>query len=252
MEDTGNLEAMVRGVSATPLQSRPGERVAYSPWAGYAILGEVARRVDGAPTYRQMMTDRLFAPLEMHDSTIGASTTAPRRVPVVLREAGEGVAERASLESLNVILDQDAERPSGGAFSTAADVFRFAEMLRREGRLGERRILSPALARYALRNHTGDLPNTFWDYAKEMRSIPEHPANFGLGVQVRGVGHHLTPLGQTASPSAFGAIGGGSTGLVVDPDRELTFVFLSAGFLEGLNHYARMQRLADLAIACAD
>jgi len=59
----------------------------------------------------------------------------------------------------------------------------------------------------------------------------------------------LAFLGHTASSRAFGAVGGGSTLLLVDPDRDLTFVFLSAGFIDGLDHFARLQQLSDLALA---
>lgn len=66
-------------------------------------------------------------------------------------------------------------------------------------------------------------------------------------------GHYLTGAGQTASPRAFYAVGGGSTMWMVDPDRDLTFVFLCAGLLDGLAHLQRLQRLSDLALAaCID
>jgi CubicO group peptidase (beta-lactamase class C family) len=251
--EMGNLAAMVDGVSRTPLQSTPGQRVAYSPWAGYAILGEVVRRVDPLNRrLRDILAEDVFAPLGMSDTALGLrEDLAARRVPVVLRDPTEGVAERTGLESLNDLLDSEAERPSGGAFSTGEDVLAFAEMLRNRGAAAHERVLSQAIVDFAVRNHTGQLPNTFWDSAKEMRDIPEFPANLGLGLYTRGQGVHLTPLGLTSSPSAFGAIGGGSTGFVVDPTRALSFVFLSAGFLEGLAHFQRMQRLSDLAMACA-
>lgn len=70
-----------------------------------------------------------------------------------------------------------------------------------------------------------------------------------MGGYVRGTGHHLTPFGHTASPRAFGAVGGGSTMWMVDPERDLTVVFLSAGFLDGLDHFQRLQQLGDLALA---
>lgn len=252
--DMGNLEAMVRGVCDTPLQSLPGTRVAYTPWAGYAILAEIARRADARRRrFRDILAEDVFAPIGMADTSLGVRPDlAARRVPVVLREQTEGVAERSNLESFNAVLDDEAERPSGGVFSTAEDVFAFAEMLRRRGGAANGRVLSEAMLGFALRNHTGDRPNTFWDYAKEMRGIDEFPANLGLGVYVRGEGVHLTPLGLLSSPDSFGGIGGGSTGFIVDPQRRLTFVFLSAGFLEGLNHFQRMRRLADMVVACVE
>jgi CubicO group peptidase (beta-lactamase class C family) len=94
------------------------------------------------------------------------------------------------------------------------------------------------------------MPNEFWDFNKEAADLPEFPANFSLGGgYVRGTGHHLTPFGQLASPSAFGAVGSGTTCWMVDPVRELTVVFLSSGLVEGLRHFQRLQRVNDLALA---
>ena len=86
--------------------------------------------------------------------------------------------------------------------------------------------------------------------AASQEKFPDYPANFTLlGSYVRGTGEFLTPAGLTASPSALAAMGGGSTGWLIDTERDLTFIFLSAGFIEGLAHPRRLQRLADLAIA---
>jgi hypothetical protein len=37
------------------------------------------------------------------------------------------------------------------------------------------------------------------------------------------------------------------TGWLIDTDRDLTFIFLSAGFIEGLAHPRRLSRFCDLA-----
>ena len=156
------------------------------------------------------------------------------------------------MESLNKVIDNEAEIPGGGAFTNCADASRFAEMLRNAGTLNGVRILSPSLIRYALRNHTGDLPNGFWDFSREQRGIDQFPARFTLlGGYTRDAGHYLSPMGLTASPGSYAAVGGGSTMIMFDPERDLSFVFLSAGFLDGLHHFQRLQKLADLALATA-
>ncbi|WP_437041704.1 hypothetical protein [Streptomyces sp. enrichment culture] len=38
---------------------------------------------------------------------------------------------------------------------------------------------------------------------------------------------------------------------MVDPQRDLTVVFLSAGFVEGRSHFSRLQRINDLALPAA-
>ena len=39
---------------------------------------------------------------------------------------------------------------------------------------------------------------------------------------------------------------------MVDPARDLTFVFLSSGLIEGLAHIDRLSRHSDLAIAACE
>lgn len=56
----------------------------------------------------------------------------------------------------------------------------------------------------------------------------------------------------TASSRAFCGVGGASTMWIVDPARDLTFVFLSSGFMEELVHFERFSRLSDLALAACE
>ena len=80
--------------------------------------------------------------------------------------------------------------------------------------------------------------------------FPTFPANFSLlGGYVRGQGDSFNMVSPTASPNAMVAVGGASTGWLLDTDRDLTVIFLSAGFVEGLEHPKRLARIYDLAIA---
>jgi CubicO group peptidase (beta-lactamase class C family) len=136
--------------------------------------------------------------------------------------------------------------------TTIADAVRFIEMLRRGGSLDGLRILSPTLTAYALRNHTGDQSNGFWGYSREERGIEPFPARFTLlGGYTRSKGHHIAAMGLTASLGSCATVGSGSTMLMFGPERRLSFTFLSAGFLEGLHQFRRLQRLSDLALAAA-
>lgn len=249
------LSQIVPAICNMPLAYEPGSQVTYCPFAGHAILGEVIARLDPAGRgFNKILREDVFLPLGMVDTSYGMPVGAPRRVPLVQREAGPGgLADRSLLELLNSAVDEEAELCGGGAFGTASDVYRFAEMLRRGGAVDGVRMLSPAITEYALQNHTGKLRNTAWDYSRRMRGIPEYPANFALaGGYMRGEGFFLSAAGSTASPGSFVAVGGGSTMFLIDPARDLTFVFLCAGLLEGLNHFVRLQRLSDLALAAVE
>jgi CubicO group peptidase (beta-lactamase class C family) len=101
----------------------------------------------------------------------------------------------------------------------------------------------------ATRNHTGAMPNDIWDYAVEARGWPVFPAYLGLGFFLRGKGFHPTPFGSLASPRTFGGVGAGSTTFFIDPERELSFAFLSTGLMEETRSTERHQRIADLVLA---
>lgn len=73
-----------------------------------------------------------------------------------------------------------------------------------------------------------------------------------LGGYVRGEGGNICGSGFTSSPGTIYAVGGGTTMLMVDPERQLTFVFLSCSLVEGLTHFARLRRLSDLALAACE
>lgn len=251
-EIQGDLHRAAELLAPLPALHRPGLRVIYSPWESFAILGECVHRLDPAHrSLRDYLREEIFDVLGMPDTSLGAPVDDPRRVPVKIPHAG-GAAQAASvIESLNRA-DESYEFAAGGVLSTTSDVFRFADALRRGGGDDHGRILSRALTEYAAQNHTGDLQNEFWDFNKEAADLPDFPANFSLlGGYVRGAGHFFTPLGITASPRAFGAAGSGSTGWMVDPERDLTVVFLSSGLVEGLAHFERLQRIYDLALASA-
>lgn len=139
--------------------------------------------------------------------------------------------------------------PWVGIVSTVPDMFRFAEMLRQGGALDGRRILSPAILQLAQRNWTADRPNELEMQRTRERGWDPMPASIGLGFSLRGtaMGHHL--FGTLASPGTFGNYGAGTTLFWVDPERDLTFVCLSAGLMESTANLERFQRLSDIAIS---
>jgi CubicO group peptidase (beta-lactamase class C family) len=168
---------------------------------------------------------------------------------VVVRDRSPGIFEPDLLEAFNVLVTADAEIPAGSAVSTVADLFRWAEALRRGGELDGQRVLSSALVRLATTNHTGAMPNGFYAFACEQRGWDPFPANIGLSFWIRGTGIFPTYFGVTSSPRTFGGLGAGSAMFWVDPERDLTFVLLTSGLLEETRNLDRCQRLSDLVQA---
>jgi len=256
MEYQGDLETVMATVCTEAPVSTPGERVSYSPIKAHATIGEAVRRLEGGSLrLRDIMARDIFKPLGMHDSALGMrDDLLPRAVPVVTRDRQPGMFEPESAEALGAMLldpAAEAEMPSAGVISTAADLFRFAEALRLGGAYAGDEILSPATLALATRIHTGDRPNNLYDFARSMRDWPEFPANLGFGFFIRGSGFHPTYFGALASPSTFGAMGAGSNLFWVDPERDLTFVCFTTGLMEETHSCDRFMRLSDIAIAAA-
>lgn len=247
----GGLWSYIDAVCQEPLAFRPGERVYYNPSASYSLLGGILEKVHGK-RYRDIMQERVFDVVGMSQTTCGLQIGHPNRVPTRMADTTPGVTNMDVQEKLNDLVDENVDSPSGLQFSTASDLFRFAETLRHGGAASGGRLFSEAMSEYAYRNHTGEKTNEFWDFNKVAAGIAEFPANFTLGGgYARGEGHYLNPCGQKASALSFAALGSGSTYFMYDPVREVTIVYLSAGLYVGLAHIQRCQMLGDLALAAA-
>ncbi|MBI3524840.1 MAG: beta-lactamase family protein [Betaproteobacteria bacterium] len=242
----GDLASTVAAICAISPVNRPGESVSYSARISYDMLGEVIRRLDGPDSrYRDVIARDILAPLGMTRTAIGLrNDLAPYRVPVVARNPTE---MNRQLESRDRTVTAETELPGGGAFSTLADMHRFAEMLRLGGTLDGAAIVSPASLRLATRNHTGMMPNNTLAAQMEMRGWDTYPAYLGLGFFLRGEGVYFpAPFGTLASPSTFGGIGAGSTVFWVDPKSEISFVCLTSGLMDQIDSHLRFQKLSDI------
>jgi CubicO group peptidase (beta-lactamase class C family) len=251
LENIGNVTAYVDAACRETLKARPGALVSYSPFTAHAILAELVCRLDGGSRpFRQILKEDFFNPLEMTDTSLGKRPDLARRVvPIVVRDRTPGLFESDLLESMNFLFTEETEIPGGGGLATAMDIFRWAEMLRNRGTLGDTRVLSPAIVQTAVKNHTGQMPNHIFDHMCEMRGWDPLPAYLGLSFFLRGEGLFPTPLGTLTSPGTFAGLGAGSTMFWVDPEKDLTFVCLTAGLLEEGASFIRMQRLSDLVVS---
>jgi CubicO group peptidase (beta-lactamase class C family) len=252
----GDLDAVVAAVCDVGLEAVPGEEVSYSPIMAHAVLGQCVRRLDGGERrLREIARRELLEPLGMAETALGMlgkPALAARAVTPRVSDDSPGMFDAAGLVGLAMAIlnpELDVEIPAGGFVSTAADVFRFAEALRRGGAWDDARVLSAPMVALATRNHTGTLPNDLWTYARELKSWPLFPANLGLGFFLRGEGLHPSYSGHLSTPGTFGAMGAGTTNYWVDPARDMTMVCLTTGFLEEANSALRFQRLSDVAIA---
>lgn len=234
--------------------SAPCEKVSYSPLVNHVLLAEAVRRADPKRrSYRAIVQDEILTPLKMKDTSVGVrADLKPRKVvPDFRGNYPIGHRGHSDLGPNGAFEEEHAEMPWVGIASTVPDMFRFAEMFRHGGALEGARLLSPAILELAHRNWTGDKPNELDRQRSEARGWLPGPACIGLGFSLRGsaITHHL--FGTLASPGTYGNYGAGSTLYWVDPERDLTFVCLSAGVMESNANVERFQKLSDIVISAA-
>ena len=180
-EQMGNLDAVIKEICKFDLVITPGKAVSYSPLWGHALLGEILRRTDDKKrALRDIFQDELFGPLEMENTALGRrKDLSSRIVPIIAHDPDFGDMSGEQVEEHNSYITETAEIPWMGAVSTAYDLFRFADMLRRGGELDGVRILSPASVRQATTIQTGCLVNDYYVRVMEEHDVQPPPANIG-------------------------------------------------------------------------
>ncbi|MBU6529550.1 serine hydrolase domain-containing protein [Streptomyces mayonensis] len=206
--------------ASLPLQFEPGTEWNYSVASN--VLGRLVEVVSGQPL-DVFCTERIFGPLGMTDTGFHVTDAQAERLAELYGETEDGGIEPVPGLPLR-------GRPrflsgSGGLVSSAYDVHRFAELLRRRGELDGVRVLAPHTVDLMTRNH---LPGGADLRAVGSRPVHDEPGNdgvgFGLGVSV------VVDPDRTRSPSGLGTYGWSgvaTTTFWVDPGRDLTVQFMT-------------------------
>jgi CubicO group peptidase (beta-lactamase class C family) len=251
-----NLEKYAAWTFDKPASCKPGEKVAYSVLVAHSVLGLFMQRASGK-RFIELMNTELFAPLKMNDTAYGPrEDLMARRCPLApaayLSEPQHKSAHDLALTHIERITGYStypgSVAPGGGAFSTARDIHRLAEMLRNGGELDGARILSPATLDLVARNHTGTMPNQIFKILFAERHWVECQANLALGFWGRGATPMPGPFGDFNSARTFGGIGRGTTLFWIDPEHDMTMVLLTTGLMDEGDNFVRYSTLSDLAV----
>lgn len=153
---SGTIGDFVERLAQAPLLFEPGKHWHYS--RATCVVGHLVEVISGK-NLKAFLQERIFDPLGMTDthfflpgeklSRYCASYKPGENNRIVLEDP-------ASADSFYASQDSELYIGSGGLVSTAADYFRFAEMLRRGGDYEGRRLVSRKTLALMLQNHVGD------------------------------------------------------------------------------------------------
>ncbi len=150
-----SLADLVGSGARLTLLFQPGTAWNYSN-VGYATLGRVIEVVSKKP-YDQFLAERIFTPLQMSDTYFFVPADKQKRIAAVYTD-DNGTLRRATSVEASV---PKIPAPEGGILSTAADLFRFNQMMLNKGTLDGHRILSAAAVELMTSSLTGDIKAGF-------------------------------------------------------------------------------------------
>jgi CubicO group peptidase (beta-lactamase class C family) len=218
--DSKNLQEFIEKLAKLPLLYQPGKGWTYS--MSMDIEGYIVEKLSGQ-TLPNFMRENIFKPLGMEDAGFYVPADKRSRFASVYDTGpdGELVAAAASPSGRSVDYIAEPTMPSGGGgmVSTAADYYRFAQMLLNGGQLDGKRILAPATVKLMTSNH---LPNSLLT------------GQFGIGYQIMrpgfGYGYNCAVVfdpPEANLPEGKGTFfwdGAAGTWFWVDPTNDVVFI----------------------------
>jgi CubicO group peptidase (beta-lactamase class C family) len=152
--DSRNLQEFIEKLAKLPLLYQPGKGWTYS--MSMDVEGYIVEKLSGQ-TLPDFMRENIFEPLAMKDAGFYVPADKRDRFSAVYTTGpnGELVAAAASSSGRATDYSTEPTMPSGGGgmVSTAADYYRFAQMLLKGGQLDGKRILAPATVKLMTSNH---------------------------------------------------------------------------------------------------
>jgi CubicO group peptidase (beta-lactamase class C family) len=216
--DSASLQEMIDKLAKIPLVYQPGTEWRYS--MSMDIEGYIVQKLSGK-SLPDFMREHIFEPLGMQDT--GFYVPADKRsrfVTVYHRDAnGQLVPGTGGLPGRDYAEQPAMPSGGGGLVSTAADYYRFAQMLGDGGELDGHRILAPVTVKLMTSNHLAQALLT---------------GEWGIGTQIMrpglGYGYNCAVEYDPAEANLAGGAGtfywdgAAGTWFWVDPANDIVFV----------------------------
>ncbi len=228
---------VVRRIVDSPALFEPGTVAAYHATAGWVVLGEIVRRLDGRRIDRYL-ADEVFGPLGMDDSHAGI----PPELVDGLRDRVAHIAPKLppddpmfmifNLVHLNTDEGLSWVSPGGSGRGPAHDLGRFYEMVLGRGERDAVRVLSAQTLEAMTSPHRIGVPDVILSAAeRDSRWGAEIPWCLGFVPQ-------NVDYGKLASYRSVGHSGHASSTGFCDPEHGLVVVVICNG-LPGFQESAR-------------
>jgi CubicO group peptidase (beta-lactamase class C family) len=205
---------MIQQLAKLPLNFEPGTAWEYGP--GTDVVGRLVEVLSGQ-TLDRFLAERIFGPLGMRDTHFYLPPSKLDRFAALYRPGPDGkieLTEAPTAQSRFVREPHAYFSGGGGLVSTAADYFRFHQMMLNGGELDGVRLLGRKTVELMTANHTGDLG--IW--------LRGPGYGFGLGYSV------VIDQGQSGMPASEGTYSWGGafgTSFWVDPAEELIGILMT-------------------------
>ncbi|MEV6877594.1 serine hydrolase domain-containing protein [Amycolatopsis sp. NPDC051128] len=213
-----DLAACCEQWASLPLLFQPGSEWNYS--VATDVLGRVVEVVSGLPL-DEFFATRIFSPLSMTDTGFVASSSS-RLAALYVPDPSSGRAVRNDAFGRLGTARPACLSGGGGLVSSAADYWRFTEMLLRGGSLDDVRLLSPRTVSLMASNHLPGHVDLETFGRPLFAEMPFDGFGFGLGFSVL---EDPVKARTLSSAGEFAWGGAASTAFWVDPDEDLTVGF---------------------------
>ena len=245
-------QARLERIKGWRLNWEPGSRFEYHPTSAHWVLAEIITSRTGLD-FRDYVRQRIVDPMGLRDLLLGLPDDQQGRAADVLytedplpSPAAGGEVNPETVLHFNYPSQRRAGCPGGGAFTTAADLALFYQVLLNGG-------VSPDGGQ-VLRPETIEMATTVRsDPERHRDTLNDIPACRGLSVAVAGDdgNAHLRGFGRGTSGRAFGHGGvGGQIGWG-DPESGLSVGFVTNGVAGNERIRQRTLEISTLAAACA-
>ncbi|WP_367390858.1 serine hydrolase [Lewinella sp. LCG006] len=179
---------IVRLFEDLPLEFTPGEQFAYSN-SGYVLLGVVIEKITGKP-YEQVLQEKIFSPLEMHD-------TGYDKHRIVLENRASGYNKIANTFENASYIDMSVPFAAGALYSTVEDLYRWDRALYTE------KLLPKAYMDLLFEAHTSAWGQHYgygWEIGKlRIGNSQEFTYTIGHGGSINGFNTQITRIPSNQS-----------------------------------------------------